>query len=379
MNFRGEKLFDASFDKFAKTYDDVRPRYPIQLYKDIQRFCDISSQTNLLEIGTGSGIATEEIAKLNPEIITVEPGENLVEVAKQNLSKYRNIQFICDTFENCDFKESQFDIILSATTFHWLEKESKYYDCYKYLKDNGYAAVIHDHRGHGASVKSKEDLGYFYTDNIDYIINDLYDVTKYIKKKYKNKKIYLFSHSMGTLVARGYIQKYDNEIEKLILCGPPTKNELTKFAIKLSKLSNHTNKPNKLLNKLTFGNYSKDKSIDNSWLSKNIDNVNNYNEDELCGLIFTSNGFTNLYKLMDNAFQKENYKMQNKSLPIFLIAGSDDPVIQNENKFLELVDFLKELGYKNVTSKLYKDLKHEILNENEKEIIYKDILKFLNK
>ena len=46
---------------------------------------------------------------------------------------------------------------------------------------------------------------------------------------------------------------------------------------------------------------------------------------------------------------------------------------QNENKFLELVDFLKELGYKNVTSKLYKDLKHEILNENEKEIIYKDI------
>ena len=82
---------------------------------------------------------------------------------------------------------------------------------------------------------------------------------------------------------------------------------------------------------------------------------------------------------MDNAFQKENYKMQNKSLPIFLIAGSDDPVIQNENKFLELVDFLKELGYKNVTSKLYKDLRHEILNENEKEIIYKDILKFLNK
>ena len=71
--------------------------------------------------------------------------------------------------------------------------------------------------------------------------------------------------------------------------------------------------------------------------------------------------------------------MQNKSLSIFLIAGSDDPVIQNENKFLELVDFLKELGYKNVTSKLYKDLKHEILNENEKEIIYKDILKFLNK
>lgn len=47
-----------------------------------------------------------------------------------------------DTFENCDFKESQFDIILSATTFHWLEKESKYYDCYKYLKDNGFLILF---------------------------------------------------------------------------------------------------------------------------------------------------------------------------------------------------------------------------------------------
>ena len=262
------------------------------------------------------------------------------------------------------------------------EHKERYYDFMEYLKDNGYAVVIHDHRGHGNSVKKRGDLGYFYTEDINYIIDDLYDVTKYIKKKYKDKKIYLFSHSMGTLVARGYIQKYDNEIEKLVLCGPPTKNELTKFAIKLSQISkyiNKDNKPNKLLNKLTFGSYNKDKSIDNSWLSKSIDNVNNYNKDELCGFIFTSNGFINLYKLMDNAFQKDGYKMQNESLPIFLIAGSDDPVIQSENKFLELVDFLKKLGYKDVTSKLYKGLKHEILNEEERNTIYKDILNFLNK
>ena len=71
--------------------------------------------------------------------------------------------------------------------------------------------------------------------------------------------------------------------------------------------------------------------------------------------------------------------MQNKSLSIFVIAGSKDPVIQDEKKFLELVDFLKELGYKDVTSKLYKDLKHEILNEEEKNIIYKDVLDFFNK
>ena len=262
------------------------------------------------------------------------------------------------------------------------EHKERYYDFMEYLKEQGYVIVINDHRGHGSSVKNKEDLGYFYTEDISYIINDLYDVTKYIKNKYKDKKIYLFSHSMGTLVARGYIQKYDNEIEKLVLCGPPTKNELTKFAIKLSQVSKYINKdtkPSKLLNKLTFGSYNKGNIINNEWLSKNIDNVNKYNDDKLCGFIFTGNGFINLYKLMDNAFCRENYKMQNKSLPIFAIAGSKDPVIQDEKKFLELVDFLKELGYKDVTSKLYKDLKHEILNEEEKNIIYKDVLDFFNK
>ena len=262
------------------------------------------------------------------------------------------------------------------------EHKERYYDFMEYLKNQGYIVVLNDHRGHGSSVKNKEDLGYFYTEDISYIINDLYDVTKYIKNKYKDKKIYLFSHSMGTLVARGYIQKYDNEIEKLVLCGPPTKNELTKFAIKLSQVSkyiNKDNKPSKLLNKLTFGSYNKGNTINNEWLSKSIDNVNKYNDDKLCGFIFTGNGFINLYKLMDNAFCRENYKMQNKSLPIFVIAGSKDPVIQDEKKFLELVDFLKELGYKDVTSKLYKDLKHEILNEEEKNIIYKDVLDFFNK
>lgn len=262
------------------------------------------------------------------------------------------------------------------------EHKERYYDFMEYLKNQGYVVVINDHRGHGSSVKTKEDLGYFYTEDISYIINDLYDATKYIKNKYKDKKIYLFSHSMGTLVARGYIQKYDNEIEKLLLCGPPTKNELTKFAIKLSQVSKYINKdtkPSKLLNKLTFGSYNRGNTINNEWLSKSIDNVNKYNDDKLCGFIFTGNGFINLYKLMDNAFCKENYKMQNKSLPIFVIAGSEDPVIQDEKKFLELVDFLKELGYKDVTSKLYKDLKHEILNEEEKNIIYKDVLDFFNK
>ena len=262
------------------------------------------------------------------------------------------------------------------------EHKERYFDFMKFLASHGYACVINDHRGHGKSIKDNDDLGYFYTDNIDYIVDDLHEVTLYIKNKFKDKKIYLFSHSMGTLVSRCYIEKYDFELEKLILCGTPTYNPFTPVAIGLAYLCKAfglSKKRNKFLNKLTFGNYNKGYKDENSWLSKSTNNISVYNDDELCGFIFTTNGFINLYKLMKQAFKKNDYQVKNKNLDILLIAGSDDPVIQNEKKFIELKEFLKDIGYKNIESKLYKNLRHEILNEEEKSEIYNDALNFINK
>lgn len=260
------------------------------------------------------------------------------------------------------------------------EHKERYYEFMKYLSENGYICVIHDHRGHGASVKKKRDLGYFYTEDINYIIDDLYQITKYIKNKYPDLKINLFAHSMGTLVARGYLKKYDDKINKMILSGPPTENSMALLGLMIAKFLNifyKKNVPNKLLNNLTFGNYSKDVNKKNEWICLNEDIVEAYNKDELCGYIFTTNGFINLYKLMINAFKKNNWNMKNKNLPIYIIAGRNDKVIQNEEKFTKLSKFITERGYKNVQSKLYNDMKHEILNEKNNKIVYKDILDFI--
>lgn len=261
------------------------------------------------------------------------------------------------------------------------EHKERYYDFMKYLSENGYICVIHDHRGHGASVKDKKDLGYFYSENIDFIVDDLYKITKYIKNKYPNLKVTLFSHSMGTLVARNYLKKYDDEINKIILCGPPTKNSLSTVGIIIAKILNlfyKKNTPNKILNNMTFGNYNKKEKLENGWISENIENVKNYNEDKLCGYIFTTNGFINLYKLMKKAFDKKDWKLKNKELKLYVIAGENDPVIQNKIKFEKLVKFLKEIGYRNVKAKLYKNMKHEILNEKDNKKVYEDILNFIN-
>lgn len=189
----------------------------------------------------------------------------------------------------------------------------------------------------------------------------------------------MFSHSMGTLVVRNYIQKYDNEIKKLILCGPPTDNKLVHIGLAMAYITSifGYNKRNNFLNFITFNNFNKKYNYKNAWLSKNKRNVNNYNKDNLCGFTFTTNGFINLYKLQIRAFKKELYNCNNKNLKILILTGKEDPVIGNINLFNNLKSFLLNVGYNDINSKLYEQLRHEILNEENNIIVYQDILKFL--
>lgn len=260
------------------------------------------------------------------------------------------------------------------------EHKERYYPFMKYLVSHGYICAIHDHRGHGTSIKELTDLGYFYTKDYNYIVNDLHQVTQYLKETYPDKDIYLFSHSMGTLVSRIYLKKNDMDIKKLVLSGPPTYNKHAHAGLILANVSNifkGGNYRNEFLNKLTFGTYNKDYEKENSWLSTNETEVEKYNTSQYCGYTFTNNGFINLYKLMLQAFKK-NYQVNNQNLKIFLIAGSADPVIQSKEKFNELKEFLSKIGYSNIKSKLYENMRHEILNETNNELVYEDVLNFFD-
>lgn len=256
------------------------------------------------------------------------------------------------------------------------EHKERYYDFMKFLSNNGYIAVIHDQKGHGLSCK---ELGYFGSD-FNVLEKDAYEVTKYLKKEYKGLKITLLGHSMGSLVARKYIQKHDNDIEKLILSGAPTYNPLSNVGLLMAGIIGiiKTDKyRSSFLNNITFMNYNKGYDLKNSWLSSNKKVVEEYNNDEYCGYIFTINGFKLLYNLMKDCFKKSKYELKNKNLNILLLAGKDDPVITSEKKFNALYSFIKNIGYYNVKKKLYDGMRHEILNEMNNKLVYDDILTFL--
>mgnify|MGYP000113940991 FL=1 len=116
------------------------------------------------------------------------------------------------------------------------EHKERYEPLMQMLCNNGYISVIHDHRGHGKSVKNASDLGYFYDDSGKAIIEDAHQVTTWMKERYGEELPYhLFGHSMGSLVVRCYLKKYDDELDSLIVCGSPSENKAAKAAEFLAK------------------------------------------------------------------------------------------------------------------------------------------------
>lgn len=260
------------------------------------------------------------------------------------------------------------------------EHRERYHDFMNFCAEQGLVVIIHDHRGHGASVKSPEDYGYFYENGLEGIIEDVYQVTKYVRERFPDLPLTLFGHSMGSLVVRCYIKKYDAEIDGLVVCGSPSKRLGSGVGLQVAKILKHIQGEHyrsQFVNDLSFGGYTKkfpgEKSI-NSWIVSDPAVVEAYDADERDGFVFTLNGFEVLFGLMQQAYSKKGWAMNNPGMPILFIAGAEDPCIIDEKHFQEAVNFLRERGYNNVLSKLYPGMRHEILNEVGKQQVWQDVV-----
>lgn len=265
------------------------------------------------------------------------------------------------------------------------EYKERYIDFLKYIASKGYVAVIHDHRGHGKSIRNKEDLGYFYDNTATYIVEDVKQITLWIKEQYPALPIIMLGHSMGSMVVRKYCQNYDAEIDKLIVCGSPSKNEKAQIGYFLAKViggvkGEHYRSP--FLQKKTFEasrKRRKEKDIPNAWLTRDKKIVEAFNQDPLCGFTFTINGFENIFRLNKEIYEKKNWNISHPNLPILFIAGSDDPVIINKQEWQKSQELLRDIGYTNVKGKLYEGGRHELLNEINKKEVYEDIIQWIER
>ena len=140
------------------------------------------------------------------------------------------------------------------------EYKERYLPLMEYLAGQGFACVIHDHRGHGRSMREEEDTGYLYGTGADGLVADTVLVNRFAAKEFPDVPIVMFGHSMGSLVARCYLRENDWDLKALILSGPPTENPAAQGGLLLARTQKKLRggrSAGKLLEGIAFGGYYK--------------------------------------------------------------------------------------------------------------------------
>ncbi|WP_245629970.1 alpha/beta hydrolase [Domibacillus robiginosus] len=244
-----------------------------------------------------------------------------------------------------------------------------------------------DHRGHGETAKLANSYGYFSDENgFEKVLQDMRTLTTIMEKEYPDVPIFLFGHSMGSFLSRRYIQLFGDKLSGVVLCGtggnPGIIGKVGAMIASREKKRKGSTVPSPLLNKLTFGNFNKafrPNRTEFDWLSRDEKQVDKYIEDSMCGGVFSSGFFFDFLNGLGTVHKKQNVSSVPLDLPIFLISGSRDPVGGKSGKgVLQTFKSFKQIGSKDVRYKLYKEARHELLNEINKDEVQMDIINWIN-
>lgn len=282
-----------------------------------------------------------------------------------------------------------------------VEHKERYIWLCAQLALHGYVVAISDHRGHGKSISSTHVWGEMGgteatndKDGFHKAIGDLYSLTQMLRARFPHHRFILLGHSMGSLLARGYLKKHGEMLDGLILSGSPAYNPLLKTGIGMAsflRLIGAKEWGKNFINNLSFGGFNrpfakKDSNAKYStgefaWLSRDIESVKAYRSDAACQFVFSLDSFIALFKgtLWVQEVLCEKSALNSKDLPkppIYVISGASDSCGDFGKGVQKMAQLLKDSGFE-VTLKLYKEARHEIFQEINKEEVLHDMLEWL--
>ncbi|MCR5510243.1 MAG: alpha/beta hydrolase [Lachnospiraceae bacterium] len=266
------------------------------------------------------------------------------------------------------------------------EHIGRYEDFAAYMCEHGFLVIGDDHLGHGRTYHINEGKpGYICARHGDTVmVRDEHRLKKIVQGENPGIPIFIMGHSMGSFILRNYMYRYGTGINGAIVMGTGMQSKaLLTVSRSLAAVSGFILGDDhipKLLNSMAFGAYNKripDAPNDYAWLSKSDEVQQKYIADPDCGFTFTVNGFKVLFKLMWKLADKANVEKMPKNLPVLLVSGEEDPVGNYGEGVKQVYESYKALGMEDVTLKLYKDDRHEILNETDHDQVYEDILKWI--
>lgn len=266
---------------------------------------------------------------------------------------------------------------------HGMAEHSIRYDEFaRYMNNEGYTVFCQDHRGHGFTMEESEE-GWFSDENgWSLICDDSFELDGIIKKEYPDIPHLIFGHSMGSFVTRINLSRHSDEYCAAVICGTGGDQGLVgKFGLKLAKHSakkNGSKTKAPLLDSLAFGAYNKKfkKEGQSAWLSSDRKEVEKYIADPMDGFVCSNQFYADLITLSFQANNPDNISKIRKDFPILFVSGEMDPVGDYSKGVKRAVDLYKDAGIKSVDLILYKNGRHEILNDVMRYDVMRDIASF---
>ena len=260
----------------------------------------------------------------------------------------------------------------------------RYDDFATFLTTHGIAVVAEDHMGHGQSISGGSTQGYFHGGWFS-AVEDSCRLMKETMAQYPGVPYFLFGHSLGSFMARTILCKYpDPGIAGAFICGTgwqPTfaMPMMVKLMEAICKRGDET-APNEMLQKMIFGGYNG--KIDSprtpcDWLTRDEAIVDAYVAHPLCGFTPSSGLFRDMMTGICYIQQPRNLAAMKKDLPVFFIAGAEDPVGSFGKGVTQACKAFRKAGMTDVSITLYPQCRHEILNELCREQVYRDCLTWL--
>lgn len=251
------------------------------------------------------------------------------------------------------------------------------------LAKAGYALFMPDHRGHGKTAETPEELGYFAdAQGFRRVIDDLHEVGEDARKRYPGRPLFLFGHSLGSLLSQGYISVYGEGLAGCALSGTsgplaPALATAGKTVAAFGCRFKGRRALGKLADKMSFGAFNdafKPNRTAFDWLSRDEAEVDKYIDDPYCGFVCRYGFFLDLLEGLTEYQSPAAQRRIPKDLPILMAAGAMDPVGGASGSVTALAATYRRIGIKDVEDRLYPEARHEILNETNRDEVMADFL-----